>query len=282
MRERLFMDVVKARRHTTRALPPGPRGYPFVGVLPQVLKKPLETLMGAARDYGGVVRLGSHRPGGHVILISHPEPLKHVLQERHSAYERVAPRFVSVVGYSLPTLTGESWLERRRLLQPVFHTKYLTQFASTISDKAASMTERWRATVRDEALDIAAEMSRLTRDIIVRILFGLDLVIDRDETIALERSLTITMSHVKFLTLVNPLPIWAPTPGNRSFRQALRTFDRIVRRIIDERRRRPVERHDLMSLLLEARDQETGKGMTDQQLRDEALSMLVAGSETTA
>jgi cytochrome P450 len=269
--------------HPARALPPGPRGYPFVGVLPHLLKDPLETFTSAARRYGGVVRLGSHRPGGHVILISKPGPLKYVLQERYQAYERVAARFVRLIGYSLPTLTGESWLERRRLLQPVFHAKYLTRFTSVMTDKTAALTERWRApAVRGEALDIAAEMSKLTRDIIVRILFGLDLAIEGSDAVTLERSLAVAMSHVSLLTFVNPLPLWLPTPGNRAFGQALRTFNSIVYRIIDERRRNAAQQHDLMTLLLEARDQETGKGMNDTQLRDEVLTMFVAGHETTA
>jgi cytochrome P450 len=277
----MISDKVQLR--PPRALPPGPRGYPFVGVLPHLLRDPLETFTSAARQYGGVVRLGSHRPGGHVILISRPGPLKYVLQERHHAYERVAARFVRLIGYSLPTLTGESWLERRRLLQPVFHAKYLARFTSVMADKAAALTEQWSgAASRGEALDIAVEMSKLTRDIIVRILFGLDLAIDGDEAIALERSLAVAMSHVSLLTFVNPLPLWAPTPGNRAFGQALRTFNRIVYRIIDERRRNAAPQHDLMALLLEARDQETGKGMTDTQLRDEVLTMFVAGHETTA
>jgi cytochrome P450 len=277
------MIDVKVHSRSVRALPPGPQGYPLIGVLPKLLRDPLETFTSAARQYGGVVRLGTYRPGGHVILISHPDPLKYVLQERHRAYERAADRFVRLIGYSLPTLTGESWLERRRLLQPVFHTKYLIQFASAMTDKATVMTEQWQGPAsRGEVLDIAVEMSKLTRDIIVRILFGLDLAIDSDETIALERSLTIAMTHVSLLNFLNPLPQWVPTPGNRAFEQALQTFNRVVYRIIDERRQNPVGQRDLMTLLLDARDQETGKGMTDQQLRDEVLTMFVAGHETTA
>jgi cytochrome P450 len=277
------MIDVKVHSRSVRALPPGPQRYPLIGVLPQLLRNPLETFTSAARKYGGVVRLGTYRPGGHVILISHPGPLKYVLQERHRAYERAADRFVRLIGYSLPTLTGESWLERRRLLQPVFHTKYLIQFASAMTDKATAMTEQWQGpAARGEALDIAVEMSKLTRDIIVRILFGLDLAIDSSETTALERSLTIAMTHVSLLNFVNPLPQWVPTPGNRAFEQALQTFNRVVYRIIDERRQNPVGQRDLMTLLLNARDQETGKGMNDQQLRDEVLTMFVAGHETTA
>lgn len=273
----------KAHKRPAPALPPGPRGYPVVGVLPQVLKNPLETLTSAARRYGGVVNLGSYRPGRRVILISRPEPLKYVLQERYRAYGRVSSRFSHLLGRSMVTLSGESWLERRRLVQPVFHAKYLAGFASLITDKTSSLIEQWwPAAARGAEIDITVEMLKLARDIIVRILFGLDLSIAGSEEVELQKSLATSLSYVTFLSSVNPIPLWAPTPRNRAFRQAIRTFDRIVYRIIDERRRNPEGERDLMTLLLNARDQETGEGMTDRQLRDESLAMFIAGHETTA
>jgi cytochrome P450 len=271
------------KQHSAHPLPPGPRGYPLIGVLPQVLSRPLETLTSAARQYGGVVRLGSYRPGGHVILISRPEPLKYVLQERHRAYNRASSRLVRLFGHNMVTLTGESWLERRRLAQPAFHAKYLNRFASVMTDKASSLTEQWRAlATRSASIDIADEMSKLTRDIALRFLFGLDFDLNRDEAIAFDRSLKIVVSYLNFLALLNPLPPWAPTPRNRAFRQAIETIDQILYRVIDERHRTPAEERDLVTLLLEARDQETGEGMTDRQLRDEILGMFIGGYETTA
>jgi cytochrome P450 len=278
------MINTKVLQRSARALPPGPHGYPLVGILPQVLRNPLDTLTNAARQYGGVVHLGSYRPGRHVILISHPGPLKHVLQERYRSYERsfVEARTGLLLGKSLPLLKGESWFQRRRLLQPVFHTKHIAKFASTMTDKTAAMVEQWRApATRGEVLDIAFEMSRITRDIIVKIMFGLDLAIDSDETTEIERSLRIAVAYTNYLTFTNPLPLWVPTPRNRAFRQALQTFDRIVYRIIDERRRSVVEQRDLMSLLLEAHDQDTGEGMSDQELRDEVITVFLTGHETT-
>jgi cytochrome P450 len=279
------MSNAKTPQRSACALPPGPRGYPLFGVLPQVLRDPLGTLMNAARKYGGVVYLGSYRPGRPVILISHPEPLRRVLHENYRIYERGlgTARLVPFLGYSLVTLEGESWFQRRRLLQPVFHNNYIAGFASTMANKTAAMLGQWQgAATRGETLDISAEVSKLTRDILIKAVFGLDMAIDNSETIALGESLKIAMTYTSFLPFKNPFPLWAPTPRNRAFRQAIETLDRMVYRIIDERRRNLVGQSDMVALLLNARDADTGAGLDDRQLRDEVMTFFFAGSESTA
>jgi cytochrome P450 len=279
------MIGAKVIQRSARRLPPGPRGYPVVGVLPQVLRNPLETLTDAARRYGGVVYLGSYRPGRPVILVSHPGPLKRLLQERYGSYGRgfVAARLARLLGKSVLFLNGEPWLQRRRLLQPAFHKAHGAHYAATITDTTAAMLEEWRGpAAHGQALDVAFEMSKLTREIILKVLFGFDLAGGSDETIEIERSLKTAESYGGFLTFTNPLPLWVPTPHNRAVMQALRTFDRTVLRVIDERRRSEVERHDLMSLLLNARDQDTGEMLSDRELRDEVRTAFLAGHETTA
>jgi cytochrome P450 len=278
------MKRTKVIQRSTHALPPGPRGYPLVGILPRILRKPLETMTNAARQYGGVVYLGSYRPGRPVILISYPEPLKHVLQEKYHIYERGlgTAKLVPFLGYSLVTLEGESWLQRRRLLQPMFHNNYIARFATTITDKTAAMLEQWRATgSRGETLDTMTEVSKLTRDISIKAVFGLDMGIDNSKTFALGRSLKIAMAHSNFLPFKNPFPRWVPTPHNRAFRHAIETLDNIVYRIIDERRQNLDGQSDLVALLLKARDIETGAGLDDRQLRDEVMTFFFARSEST-
>jgi cytochrome P450 len=279
------MINAKVIQRSAYAPPPGPRGYPLVGVLPQVLMNPLETLANAAREYGGVVYLGSYRPGRRVILISRPGPLKHMLLERSHIYERGlgTPRLVPFLGYGLVTLEGESWLQRRRLLQPVFHNTYVARFASAMANKTAAMVEKWQATgARGETLDTMTEVSKLTRDILIKTIFGMDMEIDNSEALALAQSLKIAMTYTSFLPFKNPFPLWAPTPRNRAFRQAIETLDRIVYRIIAERRQNLDGQSDLVALLLKARDADTGAGLDDRQLRDEVMTFFFAGSESTA
>jgi cytochrome P450 len=270
---------------STRAFPPGPRGYPFVGVLPQMLRAPLETLTGVARQYGGVARLGSYRPGRHVFLVSHPEPLKHILQERYRSYNRgfAGTRAGLFLVDSMIIKEGDDWLQRRRLLQPVFHTKYILQLASTMADTIAAMLQRWQEpAARGQILNVAVEMNKLSCDITMKAMFGLDMVVGGKETAALERALEVTVESITLLSLVNPLPLWAPTPVNRAFRQAFRTFNRTVDRIIAERRRNSVEQNDLMALLMGMCDSDTGQKMNDEELRNEVRSLFFVGHETTA
>jgi cytochrome P450 len=281
------MSKAKALQCSARTLPPGPRGYPLVGILPQVLRNPLETLTNAARQYGGVVYLGSYLPGRRVILISHPRSLKHVLQERGRLYEPghafVTARADLTLGKSLPHLTGASWFQRRRLLQPAFHRSHSVRFATTITNKTAAIVKQWRKpAARGEVLDMAVEMSKIARAIISKIMFSFDLRIDIDETTEFEQSLKIANSFSSFMTFTNPLPLWVPTPRNRDMQRAIRTFDQIVDSIINDRRRSEVAQHDLLSLLMEAGDQDTGEGMGDQELRDEVRTMFLSGLVTTA
>jgi cytochrome P450 len=276
----------RARQHPAGGLPPGPRGYPLVGILPQVIRNPLKTLTDAARQYGGVVYLGSYRPGKRILLISHPGPLKYVLQERYRSYDQssvVVEAGVRLLGQGLPFLKGDSWLRRRRLLQPAFNTKHIFQFVSAITNKAMVMLEQWRTpATRGEVLNISSEMSKVTRNITLKILFGLDLPMYSEETVEIERSIEVAESYVSFLNFINPTPLWAPTPRNRAFQRALQTFDRMVRRIIDERRRDETEHHHLLSLLMAARDQDSGEGLNNQELHDEVRTGFLAGHETTA
>jgi len=265
--------------------PPGPAGYPLVGVLPQMLKNPLETLTGAARQYGGVVRLGGYRLGPQVVLISHPAGLKHILQEQYRNYGRGfnAASAGLLIGRGLPMNDGESWLQQRRLLQPVFQARHIAEFAPTMIGKTAVMLDAWQApAAHGDTLDITAEISRLARDIIIKAMFGLDMVIDKAETVGIEHALRVALDYMSQLTVTPPLPLWVPTRRNRAFRRAIQTFDRPVYRIIGERRRSAFETNDLLGILLRACDPETGHGMSDQQLRDEVMTIFLAGHETTA
>jgi cytochrome P450 len=162
------MNNIKIHQRLVRSTPPGPRGFPLVEILPLVIRDPLANLVNAARRYGGVVCLGSYLPGRRVILISRPEPLKYVLQERASSYT-LANAFVTsrvglVLGKGITFLTGEPWLQRRRLLQPAFHRDHHAHYVSTITNKTAALVEQWRSpAARGEVRDISVEMSKIVR-----------------------------------------------------------------------------------------------------------------------
>jgi cytochrome P450 len=269
----------------SRTAPPGPAGYPLVGILPRMLKNPLETLTSAARQYGGVVRLGAYRWGLQVVLISHPASLKHVLQEHYQTYKRGfnAASAGLLIGRGLPMNDGESWLQQRRRMQPVFQAKPAAEFAPTMITKTTAMLDSWQAPASSgDVLNIMSEISRLARDIIIKTMFGLDMIIDQVESLQIEQALSVAVEYINQLLVTPPLPLWVPTPRNLAFRQAIQTFDRPVYRIIEQRRRTASTANDLLSILLRACDAETGCGMSDRQLRDEVMTIFLAGHESSA
>ncbi len=145
---------------------------------------------------------------------------------------------------------------------------------------AQSLLREWEEKPEGEVIDIAAEMTRLTLQIVSLALFSVDISDESDE---LGRAFRIALDYVYYrLNTPLALPIWIPTPRNLNFRQAKQTLDRVVLDIIQSRRRDPVDRHDLLSILLAAQDEETKEGMSDRQLHDEVITLINAGHETTA
>jgi cytochrome P450 len=187
-----------------------------------------------------------------------------------------------VFGNGLFTNDGESWLHQRRLMQPSFHHKRLEGFGALMTNSTLAMLERWeRINQNDTPLDISVEMTRLTLRVAGQALFSLDLANEVD---------TVGRTFANILPLINSYtnlpfpPLWVPTPRNHHLLAGLKTLDNIVYSMINERRKQPVDPDapDLLWMLLSARDEETGEGMSDQQLRDEVLTLLLGGYETTA
>lgn len=187
----------------------------------------------------------------------------------------------AICGESLLTSNGDVWRRQRRLIQPAFHHQHIANFAATMVETTAVMLERWEKFARRaETFDVASEMSRLTYTIVGRTLFGADVSADADEV---ERALGVVLEHTYHrLEKLLDMPLNFPSPANRRFQHALGAIDRVVYRIIVERRRARSAQEDLLSMLLAARDEETGQGMSDEQLRNETITLILAGHETTA
>lgn len=259
---------------------PGPRGLPLIGNSLALAREMHTYLLRARHHYGDVVRF--RLPGSDLILLSHPRHVAHVLQERTRdypksfSYELLKP----MLGMGLLTNEGDSWLRQRRLLQPAFHRTRLDGFAQTMVGHSEATAQRWEdAAARGLPLDIAAEMMRLTLEITGRTLFSVDLSgAARDIGTALTAALAITNDRMNAIVR---LPNWVPTPANRRFVRAVGLLDHVVAGMIAERRA-GYEADDLLTMLLEARDADTGETMSDQQLRDEVMTLVLAGHETTA
>ena len=261
---------------------PGPKGHPLLGMLPAFRGDRLGFLVRTARRYGGVARFALR--GRSVFLVTDPAAVKRVLQDNADNYGRKTRSVEALrdtLGNGLLTTTGPAWWRNRRLAQPSFHKQRLAGFAGTMAEASADFVERVaRAGAGGAAFDIVPELSRLTLRILGRCLFERELTDDAD---AVGGALQIVLHHtIDKLGSLIPLPGVLPTPRNLRFRRALGALDKVVLSLIEQRRRDGADRGDLLSALLAARDEDTGEGLDDRQLRDEVMTLLLAGHETTA
>jgi cytochrome P450 len=261
-------DMTRERNPSisTHRRAPGPRGYPFVGILPMFARDPLHFLADTTRHYGDVIRLpmGSKQ----AFLVTHPEGIKHVLQDQHRIYHKDSrmEKLRPLLGNGLFISEGDLWMRQRRLMQPAFHHRRLAVLATVMADATATMLARWRSMEHGRPLDISEEMTRLTLAIVSKTMFSTN--VEPEEADIAGRAFLSLLEHIKH-------------PQGLEFRQALSTLDGVVYRIIDERRQHQNAVDDLLSMLLEARDKDTGEGMSDKQLRDEVMTIFLAGHETT-
>ena len=260
---------------------PGPRGTLLLGSMRDFQRDKLGFIRGLTR-YGEVARYRT----AHLVWyqINHPEGVRRVLQENNRNYGKgsLTLSFLKpVVGEGLLTSEGPLWLRQRRLMQPVFHRRSVAAFATLMTDETLAMLDRWQPAMASERpIDVLAEMARLTLNVVTGALFHAH-VGEEPEVLRRAISTLVEDTGYRFEVPFYP-PHRVPTPRNRRFRAALRAVDRAVYSIITERRRGDGDEEDLLALLMGTRDEETGEVMNDRQLRDEVITLFLAGHETTA
>ena len=227
------------------------------------------------RDYGDIVTMRYYN--FRVFFISHPDYIEQVLvtDNRKFIKGRILRKNKQLFGNGLLTSEGDFWLRQRRLAQPAFHRGRVASYADTMVRYASRIASEWR---NGEERDIHAEMMRLTLSIVAKTLFDAD--VDREAKRvghALEAIMQLNSDFRKLILT----PTWLPTPRKIRATIATAKLNRIVYRFIEERRASGVDNGDLLSMLLAARDDD-GSRMTDRQLRDESITIFLAGHETTA
>jgi cytochrome P450 len=257
-------------------VPPGPKGHFLLGNALQYERDPLGFLTRCAREYGEVVRF--RVPGMTMYLLSHPRDIEYVLRTNHHNF--VKDRFwrarAGIFGQGLVTSEGDLWRRQRGLSQPSFQSKQFETYAPVMVAYTERMLLSWGT---GGPRDVHSAMMRLSMEITAKVLFDLDIGQHASE---LGDVFDVILSHFARPALVwFLLPEWLPLPENLRFRGAIRRLDRIIYGLISERRARGTDAGDLLSRLLHAHDQE-GNRMTDQQLRDELVTLFLAGHETTA
>jgi cytochrome P450 len=256
--------------------PPGPRGHWLLGSLPDRRRDALGFYERIHREYGDIIgfRLGAVP----VVMLCHPKYAKHVLLDHADKYGKggMPERLRPALGDGLLTAEGDFWLRQRRLMQPAFHREKLAALVESMAEAAEAHVESWQP----GELDIAQDMLTLTMGIAGKGLFGAELG-GKADAVGPALSVALEESNRRLLAYFD-LPLWVPTPGNLRLQKAIRALDEVVFHIIEQRRRGESAGNDLLALLMEARDEETGAAMDDRQLRNEVLTLFLAGHETTA
>ncbi len=249
----------------------------MLGVYPEFRRNPPEYLAQMAREYGDVVYLPLGRQ--HIYFVNHPDIIRDVLVTEQHKYKksRMLERARVLLGDGLLTSEGSLHRRQRRLAQPAFHRERLAVYGATMVERARAACARWH---EGQALDISQEMMRLTMDIVARTLFSAH-VEDEAGDIGQAMSDVLELFEVILLPFAEVLERF-PLPSVRRFHRARELLDATIYRLIAERRASGEDKGDLLSMLLLARDEDGGGGMTDTQVRDEALTLFLAGHETTA
>ena len=252
----------------------------MVGNLLDYARDPLDFMARCSREYGDIVRL--HMGGLPLYLLSHPDHAEYVLvkNNRNFIKSRYFRRELSFLGQGLLNSEGELWRRQRRLAQPAFHKRRVGAYGEAMVSHAERMLARWRD---GEVRDVHQEMRRLTLGIVAEVLFGAG----RDKADEVGEVLGWLDKHTNRLEEQGSAMVLRfllgnfPTPTNLRFRKGIGRLDEIIYGLIEERRENAKDTGDLLSMLLRFRD-EAGTRMTDKQLRDEVITLLLAGHETTA
>jgi cytochrome P450 len=252
------------RAMQTTAIPPGPgEGFDIGGS-----DESLDRLKDYFTQYGDVYRVFAPGRGVYNYIINHPDDIKRVLLGNHRNYTKGEgmDRVKILLGNGLMTSEGDFWRRQRRIMQPSFHRRVIDQFAALISEVNQRYAERWAAlAARGAPANISSDTSELTLEIVLRSIFGTDL-----------QRLEAQMG-------VNPFEVVAKH-SNRDLKFAFqfRSLARLVGDLIQRRRSESEQHFDFLAMFMASRDRETGEPMSDKELIDEVLTLIVAGHETTA
>ncbi len=257
----------------------GPKGLPISGNVLEFRKDPLQFLTRITEEYGDLVHI-RFGPQRHAYLINDPEQIKEILVTKQAHFKKAKGLQVAkaTVGEGILTSEGQHHLRQRRLMQPAFRRERVASYGDVMVKHTASMMESWKD---GEIRNISKDMMELTLAIITETMFGADVTADVSK---IGDAIDVGLHYVsRKATSFIDLPLEVPTKRNREFMQSREVLDNVIYSIIEQRRQKPdQESKDLLSMLLAARDEEDGTGMTDEQVRDEVMTIFIAGHETTA
>jgi cytochrome P450 len=247
--------------------------------MPEMIGDMLGLFRNTARQYGGIAQFKLLHKS--YILLTNPDYVRYILQDHYKNYIR--GRSVEtgrvLLGDGLPLIDGEFWLRERRLLQPAFHHERLGKLANTITTVIDTFMQDWvEKAHQKQALDLDDGMMRLTLTVIIKAMFSSPL---EDKIPSLGRAFNVASKFMLWRSQqLWKLPLSVPLPRHVQYNRALKVLNETIYPLIADGRRHPKD--DLLGMMLEMRDAETGQGMSDRQARDEVVTIFFAGHETTA
>jgi cytochrome P450 len=248
-------------------------------MMPEMVGDMLGLFTNTASEYGGIAQFKLLNKS--YLLVTHPDYVKYILQDNYKNYIR--GRSVEtgrvLLGNGLPLIDGDFWLRERRMLQPAFHRERLGKLANTITAVIDTFMQAWAGKARqDQTLDLDDEMMRLTLTVIIKSMFSSPI----DEKIpALSHAFQVASKFMLWRSQqMMQLPLSVPIPRHVEYNRALKVLNDTIYPLITDGRKHPKD--DLLGTMLEMRDADTGEGLSDQQARDEVVTIFFAGHETTA
>ena len=217
-----------------------------------------------------------------VYLVNHPDYLRPVLSQNYQQFSKRTIDYrvlARVMGNGLVSNDGPHWVRQRKLMQPLFSNRNVNAFDQTINELTASLMAQWDTQVGDETIWVDREMGKLTFQIVGATLFGSDIEQHAGEVAEI---IEVVNQQTQEMRALMTLYSWIPTPYNLKWNRAMKRLNKIVYSMIAARRRDGVGDADILDRLINARDEETGEGMDETQMRDEVVTLMLAGHETSA
>lgn len=212
-----------------------------------------------------------------LIFINHPDYIQRILQENHRNYKKSEAyrKLALLLGDGIFTSNGDYWRSQRRTIQPAFHRDQIKTYAQEMHDFSMHLVDRWKM---KQEIELATEMTRVTLQIISKTMLGVDL--DKEGKTVEQHLPFVLKFMVNRITSPLAAPIWIPTKDNRKFKSTVKILDKMIHEIIQYKKKNLSL--DLLSQLISLKNEETGEGLSDLQLRDEVMTLFLAGHETTA
>lgn len=264
------------------AAPPSMPGLPIIGALPQLLWNPIKFCANSLRQTDGIatVSIGPMK----MYLLSRPDYIDYMLRSNNKNFTKEGGLWDTLrmaIGNGLAASDGSFWLRQRQMMQPHFHRQRLSGLISLMSSAVKEELDRLQVEVRSgRPVQLPAEMARMSMRIIVRTMFGTN--IEPEEMERFSRIADTIQIHISRRVWVFYLPQWISSTVDRGYWRHMEELDQIIYRLIDRTSQESDRSDALISMLLDARDEDTGAQMDRKQLRDEALTIFLAGYETVA